>query len=95
MDPMVQAAGLPATPLPRTGEIYLDARSPSRALRVSWHEEAGVVVLSLWRANLCVGTFQLAVDEVPDLIDVLRAGIDASYRTALAQRRANRLSDAG
>jgi len=53
------------------------------------------VVLSLWRANVCVGTFQLAVDEVPDLIDVLRAGLDASYTTALAQRRAHRLSDAG
>ena len=86
---------LPATPLPRAGEIYLDARSPSRALRVSWHEEAGVVVLSIWRENVCVSTFQLAIDEVPDLIDVLRAGIDSSYRTALSQRRANRLSDAG
>ncbi len=86
---------LPATPLPRSGEIYLDARSPSRTLRVSWHEEAGLVVLSLWRANLCVGTFQLAVDEVPDLIDVLRAGLDASYTTALAQLRAQRSSEVG
>lgn len=95
MDPMVQATPLPATPLPRAGEIYLDARSPSRALRVSWHAEAGVVVLSLWRGNLCVSTFQLAVDEVPDLIDVLRAGLDASYTSALAQRRAARLPDVG
>jgi hypothetical protein len=86
---------LPATPLPRAGEIYLDARSPSRALRVSWHEEAGVVVLSLWRANVCVSTFQLPVEEVPDLVDVLRAGLDASYTSALAHRRATRLSDAG
>lgn len=84
---------LPATPLPRTGEIYLDARSPSRALRVSWHHEAGLVVLSLWRDNVCAGTFRLAVDEVPDLIDVLRAGLDASYTAALASRRAQR--DAG
>jgi hypothetical protein len=53
------------------------------------------VVLSLWRANLCVSTFQLAVDEVPDLIDVLRAGLDASYTQALAQRRAARLPDVG
>lgn len=81
---------LPATPLPRTGEIYLDARSPSRALRVSWHHEAGLVVLSLWRENVCAGTFRLAVDEVPDLIDVLRAGLDASYDVALAARRAER-----
>jgi len=86
---------LPATPLPRAGEIYLDARSPSRALRVSWHQEAGLVVLSLWRDNICAGTFRLAVDEVPDLIDVLRAGLDASYEAALAARRAGRFSDAG
>jgi hypothetical protein len=95
MDPMHPATQLPATPLPRAGEVYLDARSPSRALRVSWHEEAGVVVLSLWRADACVGSFQLAVEDVPDLVDVLRAGLDASYTTALAQRRAHRLYDAG
>lgn len=77
-----------ASPLPRTGEVYLDARSPGRALRVSWHEEAGLVVLSLWRENVCAGTFRLAIEEVPDLIDVLRAGLDASYERALASRRA-------
>lgn len=87
-----------ASPLPLTGEIYLDARSPSRALRVSWHSEAGLVVLSLWRDNVCAGTFRLAIEEVPDLIDVLRAGLDASYSAALSNRRAERLSglsDAG
>lgn len=82
-------------PLPRTGEVYFDARSPERAMRVTWHEDAGVVVLSLWRGNVCAATFQLAIDEVPDLIDALRAGLDASYTSALAQRREARLSDAG
>jgi hypothetical protein len=81
--------------LPRTGEVYLDARTPDRALRVSWHSEAGLVVLSLWRGNVCVGSFQLAIEEVPDLIDVLRAGLDASYDDALARLRDARLSDAG
>ena len=81
--------------LPRTGEVYLDTRAEDRALRVSWHDEAGVVVLSLWRGNLCVGSFQLAVQDVPDLVDVLRAGLDASYGAALARLREARLSDAG
>ena len=45
----------PATPLPRTGEIYLDARSDRRALRASWHHESGLVVLSLWRDNVSPG----------------------------------------
>ena len=35
----------------------------------TWHHEAGLVVLSLWRDNVCAGTFRLEVDEVPDLID--------------------------
>lgn len=85
----------PVRPLPRTGEVFLDERTDARALRVTWHSEAGVVVLSIWRGNLCAATFQLAIEEVPDLIDVLRAGLDASYGDALASRRARRLSDAG
>jgi len=69
-------------PLPRTGEIFLDARSPRRAMRVTWHHESGLVVLSLWRDNVCAGTFRLSVEEVPDLIDLLRAGLDQAYETA-------------
>jgi hypothetical protein len=70
---------LPAAPVPETGGIYLDARSGARALRVSWHHEEGLVVLSLWRRNVCAGTFRLAVDEVPALIETLREGLDAAY----------------
>ena len=71
-----------ARPLPQLGSIYLDARGAERALRVSWHHESGLVVLSLWRDNLCAGSFRLAVDEVPDLIDMLRAGLVRSYEHA-------------
>lgn len=76
----------PASPLPRSGSIYLDARRGDRALRVSWHHEEGLVVLSLWRDNVCSGTFRLSVDEVPDLIDMLRAGLDAAYERVYADR---------
>ena len=58
-------------PLPRTGSVLFDGRGDDRALRVSWHEEADVVVLSLWRDNVCTATFRLAGDQVPDLIDAL------------------------
>jgi hypothetical protein len=75
-------------PLPRTGGVFLDPRGEDRSLRVSWHPEADVVVLSLWRDNLCAGTFRLAVDEVPDLIDLLRAGLTDAY--AVARDRAER-----
>jgi|GEM_PF-1382341 len=58
-------------PLPRTGSIFFDARGDERALRVSWHEEADLVVVSLWRDNVCTGSFRLAGDDVPDLVDTL------------------------
>jgi hypothetical protein len=38
-----------------------------------------MVVLSLWRDNVCAGSFRLAIDEVPDLIDLLRRGLDSAY----------------
>jgi hypothetical protein len=69
-------------PLPELGSIYLDARGDERALRVSWHHESGVVVLSLWRDNVCAGSFRLTIDEVPELIELLRAGLVRSYEDA-------------
>ena len=76
-----------ARPLPETGSIFLDARGGDRALRVSWHHEAGLVVLSLWRENVCAGSFRLTIDEVPELIDLLRAGLDKTYDVATGRRR--------
>ena len=71
-----------ARPLPQTGSVFVDTRGGGRALRASWHAAAGVVVLSLWRDNVCAGSFRLAADEVPALIDTLRDGLDAAYRHA-------------
>jgi hypothetical protein len=79
---------LPARPLPTSGSIFIDARGGSRALRLSWHPEAGVVVLSLWRENVCAGSFRLPVDDVTDFIDSLRAGLDAAHDVALDRRNA-------
>ena len=71
-----------AAALPAMGEVFLDARGDGRALRVAWHTDAGVVVLSLWRDRVCAGTFRLAVEEVPVLIDALRAGLAQAYDEA-------------
>ena len=76
-----------ARPLPEKGSIFLDARGGDRAMRVSWHHDSGLVVLSLWRENVCAGSFRLAVDEVPELIALLRSGLDTAYDVALARRR--------
>src|SRR3982751_584687 len=69
-------------PLPEGVEYFLDARGDQRALRVTWHHEADLVVLSMWRGPECVSSFRLAVEEVPDLIRALRAGLDDAYVAA-------------
>ena len=67
---------------PRTGSVFLDLRGEDRSLRVTWHHEAQLVVLSLWRDNVCAGTFRLSAEEVPDLIALLRRGLDEEYDAA-------------
>lgn len=74
---------------PRTGAVFSDLRSDGRSLRATWHQEQQVVVLSLWRNNVCISTFRLAADEVPDLIAMLRNGLDESYD--VARERVERL----
>jgi hypothetical protein len=74
-------------PLPSHGDVFLDARGTERGMRVSWHHEAGLVVVSLWRADTCVGTLQLPHDEVPRLIAALTDGLAEGYaERSTAQR---------
>ena len=81
---------------PGTGSVFLDPRGDDRSLRVTWHQESQLVVLSLWRDNVCAGTFRLAADEVPDLIALLRRGLDEAYDTARERvARVDRHSEAG
>jgi hypothetical protein len=40
-------------------------------MKVAWHPEAGVVVLSLWTADNCTATFRLPIDRAPDLVHLL------------------------
>lgn len=57
------------------GEVFLDARGNGRALRLTWHHEVDVVVLSLWREDVCAGTFRLSSDDVNTFIDALVDGM--------------------
>ena len=74
---------------PRTGTVFLDPRGDDRSLRVTWHQDQQLVVLSLWRDNVCAGTFRLPADEVPELITLLRRGLDEAYD--IARERVARL----
>jgi hypothetical protein len=73
-------------PLSASGEVFLDARGGQRVLRVTWHDDADLVVLSLWRENICTGTFRLSTEEVPALIDLLGSGLDATQAVHRARR---------
>jgi len=66
------------SPLPIRGEVVVDARGGARALRVSWHPEHGLVVLSIWRGDSCAATVQVDSAEVPHLVDVLVRGLAGS-----------------
>jgi len=53
------------------GEVFLDARGNGRAMRLRWHPEADVIVLSLWRDGICAGTFRMPHEDVGVFVDAL------------------------
>jgi hypothetical protein len=76
-------------PLPARGDVIIDARGDGRALRVTWHHEADLVVLSLWANENCTGTFRLRSADVPALISALSAGLADGYHVASGRRLAS------
>jgi hypothetical protein len=58
----------PVSPLPTQGAVFFDPRDEGRSLRLSFHDDLGFFVLSLWRDDTCLGTFRLAVEEAPRMI---------------------------
>jgi len=52
-------------------DMFLDERGTG--LRVTWHPERDLVVLSVWQDDRCVGTFRMPVQDVPRLSGLLAA----------------------
>jgi hypothetical protein len=67
---------------PVAGAVLADARGDGRALRVTWHAEAGVVVISLWRDNVCTATAQLGPADAAELVRTLTAGLPRDETSA-------------
>jgi hypothetical protein len=44
-------------------------------MRLTWHHEADLVVLSLWRDHVCAGSFRLLASDVSDFVDALVDGL--------------------
>ena len=53
--------------------MFLDERGTG--LRVSWHPERDLVVLSVWQDDRCVGTFRMSVQDIPRLSGLLAAAL--------------------
>ena len=53
--------------------MFLDERGA--VLRVTWHPERDLVVLSVWHDDRCVGTFRMPVQDVPRLSGLLAAAL--------------------
>ena len=73
-----------------SGEVFLDARGNGRALRLSWHHESDLVVLSLWRHDVCVGTFRLTRPDVGAFVDALVDGLREGTPPTTAAHSAGR-----
>jgi hypothetical protein len=54
-------------------DMFLDERGAG--LRVTWHPERDLVVLSVWQDDSCVGTFRMSVQDVPRLSGLLAAAL--------------------
>jgi hypothetical protein len=53
--------------------MFLDERGTG--LRVTWHPERDLVVLSVWQGDSCVGTFRMSVQDIPRLSGLLAAAL--------------------
>jgi hypothetical protein len=53
--------------------MFLDERGAG--LRVTWHPERDLVVLSIWQDDRCVGTFRMPVQDVPRLSGLLAGAL--------------------
>ena len=44
-------------------------------LRATWHPDQGLVILSIWDGERCIGTFRLSQTDVPRLASFLVAAL--------------------
>jgi hypothetical protein len=84
-------------PIPSPGDVFADVRGEDRTMRVSYHEDRGVVVVSLWAGAQCRGSFRMAVQDVERLVTVLNEVDvpDAADATDPAPENAEGTADRG
>ena len=63
------------SPIPQQGAVFVDPRDEGRLLRVSFHEQQNLFVLSWWRDGTCLATFHLSPDEAPRMIHAIASSL--------------------
>lgn len=58
-------------PFPLRTTWVADARGDGRAVRVSAHDQAGLVVLSVWNGDTCTATVRLRPEDVVEVVTAL------------------------
>ena len=62
--------------------VVEDVRRNDTYMRVTWHDDARVFVVSHWRGDVCVAATRIGADAAPDLVTLLVRGLAASATTA-------------
>lgn len=62
-------------PFPPRTTWVADARGDGRAVRVSAHTQAGLVVLSTWNGDTCTATVRLRPEDVVEVLGALARGL--------------------
>jgi len=60
--------------IPEKGAVFADPRGDGRTMRVSWHAEEQLVVLSFWQGGRCTGTFRMETTDLPAMLRALTDG---------------------
>lgn len=90
----MSADAVSVVPFPSRGEVFVDQRGESRSLRLAWHTESDVVVLSLWQADRCSGSFRLGIADVPRFVQALVDGLGAAAVRPIRPLRGERPQNA-
>jgi hypothetical protein len=61
--------------LPTHGRWAWDTRGDGRAVRVATHASVGLLNVSLWRDDICVGTVRLGPEDAATLVAGLTEGL--------------------
>jgi hypothetical protein len=83
-------------PMPTIGDLFTDVRGGDRTMRVSYHGDRDVIVVSLWVGTWCRGSFRMAAGDVSKLISTLteiRLSVDSASSPG-PQRRDSAPEDA-